>query len=178
MSRRTAVAIVTAVIAMVTGLVTPVAQAAGAYCGIVWGSLAKSGPGVAAPVGPITNIRAGQHDCYDRLVIDVKGSSGPFKVEYVAAVPYQAKDGTIPLRGGAFLQVSLQTLSEGMYVPKNNAEVVNVGGYRTLRQVAWDSFEGYTTVAIGVRARLPFRAFTLVGPGSGSRLVIDVAHLW
>jgi hypothetical protein len=29
-----------------------------------------------------------------------------------------------------------------------------------------------------VRARLPFRVFVLRGPGSGSRLVIDVAHRW
>lgn len=31
---------------------------------------------------------------------------------------------------------------------------------------------------LGVRARLPFRAFTLPGPGNGTRLVIDVAHRW
>ncbi|ADG76293.1 hypothetical protein Cfla_3416 [Cellulomonas flavigena DSM 20109] len=31
---------------------------------------------------------------------------------------------------------------------------------------------------LGVRARLPFRAFVLAGPGSGSRLVVDVAHQW
>jgi hypothetical protein len=29
-----------------------------------------------------------------------------------------------------------------------------------------------------VRARLPFRVFSLAGPGAGSRLVIDVAHRW
>ncbi|MDQ1596268.1 MAG: hypothetical protein QOH40_2824, partial [Arthrobacter pascens] len=40
------------------------------------------------------------------------------------------------------------------------------------------SFEGYTTLGLGVRARLPFKVFTLAGPGSGSRLVIDVAHHW
>ena len=32
----------------------------------------------------------------------------------------------------------------------------NVAGYRTFRQVAWaGSFEGQTTVGLGVRARLP-----------------------
>ena len=38
------------------------------------------------------------------------------------------------------------------------------------------SFEGQTTIGLGVRARLPFRVFVLAGPGSGSRLVVDVAH--
>ncbi len=40
------------------------------------------------------------------------------------------------------------------------------------------SFEGQTTLGLGVRARLPFRAFVLAGPGDGSRLVVDVAHRW
>ena len=55
-------------------------------------------------------------------------------------------------------------------------------GYRTFRQVAWaGSFEGSTTVALGVRARLPFRVFVLPGVAQsdfGPRLVIDVAHRW
>jgi hypothetical protein len=65
------------------------------------------------------------------------------------------------------------------YTPANRTELVNVSGYRTFRQVAWGgSFEGQTTIGLGVRARLPFRVFTLDGPGSGSRIVIDVAHRW
>jgi hypothetical protein len=52
-------------------------------------------------------------------------------------------------------------------------------GYRTLRDVVFGgSFEGYTTFAVGVRARLPFRVFVLAGPGTHSRIVLDVAHQW
>ncbi len=40
------------------------------------------------------------------------------------------------------------------------------------------SLEGQTTIGVGVRARLPFRTFVLDGPGSNSRVVIDVAHRW
>ncbi len=40
------------------------------------------------------------------------------------------------------------------------------------------SFEGYTTFAVGVRATLPFRVFILAGPGSHSRVVLDIAHRW
>ncbi|MET3934812.1 hypothetical protein [Arthrobacter sp. OAP107] len=55
----------------------------------------------------------------------------------------------------------------------------NVSKYKTFRQVAWaGSFEGHTTLGLGVRARLPFKVYTLAGPGSGSKLVIDVAHQW
>ena len=40
------------------------------------------------------------------------------------------------------------------------------------------SFEGQTTIGVGVRARLPFRVFSIPGPGGQSRIVLDVAHHW
>jgi hypothetical protein len=59
---------------------------------------------------------------------------------------------------------------------------VRVNGYTTFRQVAWaGSFEGQTTLGLGVRARLPYRVLTLAGApysDQGPRLVIDVAHRW
>ena len=65
------------------------------------------------------------------------------------------------------------------YNPAAKAELSNVAGYQTLRQVVYAGiFEGYTSIGLGVRARLPFRVFTLDGPGSGSRLIVDVAHFW
>ena len=64
-------------------------------------------------------------------------------------------------------------------MPANPCELANVAGYQTFRQVAYaGSFEGQTTLGLGVRARLPFRVFILAGPGDGSRLVVDVAHRW
>ena len=66
--------------------------------------------------------------------------------------------------------------------PANRAEVVDVSGFSTFRQVAWGgSYEGKTTLGLGVRARLPFRVLVLAGaPGypDGARVVIDVAHAW
>jgi hypothetical protein len=60
-----------------------------------------------------------------------------------------------------------------------NGEICDVSRFRTFRHVAWaGSFEGQTTLGLGVRARLPFRVFLLDGPGSGSRMVVDVAHRW
>jgi hypothetical protein len=56
----------------------------------------------------------------------------------------------------------------------NRAELVDVTGFQTFRQVAWaGSFEGTTSVGLGVRARLPFRVITLA-----DRIVVDVAHFW
>ena len=66
--------------------------------------------------------------------------------------------------------------------PANPNELAPVSGFSTFRQVASaGSFEGVTSVGLGVRARLPFRVTTLTGtPGSadGVRVVVDVAHHW
>lgn len=186
MMRKMVAGTVVAVVAAATALLAPTAAQAGPYCGIVWGSTGKDGAGLTVPgAGSVINVRAGQHDCYDRLVIDFNGGAGAYDVQYVPGVPYQALEGTLPLRGGAFLNVVMRAPAYDIhtgaetYSPADRSELVGVTGWRTLRQVSWgDSFEGYTTVGVGVRARLPFRVFTLPGPGSHSRLVIDVAHQW
>ena len=50
-------------------------------------------------------------------------------------------------------------------------------GWRTFRQLrSVGSFEGYTDYGLGVRARLPMRAFVLTDTDGGRRLVVDVAH--
>jgi hypothetical protein len=157
------------------------AQAAAPYCGITWGSLAKESPAGAG--GEITNVRAGRHDCYDRLVIDLRGSAAPYNVKYVNPVTEDPSGRRVALRGGAFLQITLQspdhtTNGDPTYSPAYSSELVNVAGFSTFRQVAQaGSFENVTTFGLGVRARLPFRVFTLTGGGTG-RVVVDVAHRW
>jgi hypothetical protein len=148
------------------------------YCGITWGSLEKAASPTAMP--PLTNIRAGRHACYDRLVFDVRGGNVKgYRVKYVNAVRAEGSGHVIPLRGGAKLSITVKVPANDLagrptYRYANGAELVNVTGYRTFRQVAWaGSFEGYTSVGLGVRARLPFRAFTVPG-----RFVVDVAHAW
>ena len=157
------------------------AASSAAYCGIGWGSLDKSGRGHGP--GLLRNIRAGQHTCYDRLVFDIADGAAGYQARYVPGVTAEATGDPVPLRGGAFLQiifyVPLSDQSEIGYTPANRSEVVDVSGWRTFRQVAdAGQFEGQVTIGLGVRARLPFRVFTLDGPGDTSRLVVDVAHRW
>ncbi len=161
----------------------PQAGAAAPYCGITWGSLPRTNPRLAA--GPIINARAGQHPCYDRLVIDLRTAPAPgYSVRYVSKVLTQGSGHVVPLRGGAYLQIVVRApaydlAGHATYRPPRPSEAVAVTGFRTFRQVAFaGSFEGYTSFGLGVRARLPFRVFTLAGPGSQTRLVIDVAHRW
>ncbi len=179
---------------MIGALAVPLTSATGAptsggsataasvpYCGITWGSLAKHVTSYTA--APVTGVRAGRHTCYDRLVLDVKGKVKGYRVDYVSSVSQDGSGTIVPLRGGAKLRVVvLAPAYNPSYKPTLNAnlsELVNVSSFSTFRQVAGaGSFEGQTTIGLGVRARLPFRVFILDGPGSGSRLVIDVAHRW
>jgi hypothetical protein len=170
----------------VLGLVAPSVASAAPFCGISWGSLDKASTGGA---GFVDDVRAGQHACYDRLVIDVVGnpSYSSWNVGYVPGVTEDPSGRPVSLRGGAFLQIGLHaddytpngTLT---YTPANRRELVNVSGFRTFRQVAWaGSFEGFSSIGVGVRARLPFRVFALTGlsgTANGTRVVIDVAHQW
>ncbi|VXC19227.1 hypothetical protein ARTHRO9AX_220200 [Arthrobacter sp. 9AX] len=117
----------------------------------------------------------------------VVGLNGPGKGYTVGCVPeiFQNPTGfTIPVYGSARLQVTVNAPSYDnngnlTYNPAAKAELSNVAGYQTFWQVVYaGSFEGSTDVGLGARARLPHMVFTLDGPGSDSRLIVDVAHYW
>jgi hypothetical protein len=183
-------AVLAAVAVAVLGLLAPASASTAPYCGITWGSLPKAGQGtLPVPDALLTDVRAGQQACYDRLVLDIRGPAdfASWRVQYVPQVLQDASGLPVPLRGGAFLQIGFgasdhTAAGTPTYRPADRTELVDVSGYRTFRQVAWaGSFEGVTQIGLGVRAHLPFRVFTVAGiPGSahGTRLVIDVAHAW
>ena len=163
--------------ALLPGAAVASSKIAARFCGITWGSTEKSANPVAE--GDLVGLRAGRHACFDRLVFDVRGTASGYWVSYVNTMTEDATGTVVPLRGGAKLSVTVQAPSyddagRATYSPANRRELVPVTGYSTFRQVAWaGSFEGATTVGLGVRARLPFRVFTMPG-----RFVVDVAHKW
>jgi hypothetical protein len=180
-TRRAASAL--AAVALSGGLLVATPTAAGAaYCGQVWGSTPEARTQMSAAT--LTGVRSGRHACFDRLVLDLRGRVAGYDVRYVPQVTMDGSGQLVPLRGGARIQLVVTAPAHDAngvltYRPASRRELVDVSGYRTLRQVAWaGTFEGYTTLGVGVRARLPFRVFVLSGPGDGSRLVLDVAHLW
>ena len=147
-------------------------SAAAATCGTAWGSRAKTSAPMAT--GRVTGVRAGRHACFDRLVLDLTGRAPGFDVRYVSAVTQDGSGFPVPVVGGARLAV----------VAHKGATAVpampSVAGFTTFRQVRWaGSFEGQSTVALGVRSRLPLRTFTTYDAVTHrSRLVLDVAHAW
>lgn len=179
-----------AVAALAVGVLPAMAGAAPTpYCGITWGSLEKRAP--SATTAPLTGVRVGRHDCYDRLVVDLAGKpAGGYSVRYIDP-PFRAEGSGAPLlvAGGAVLQITVLAPAYDGYgnstVPWSSTAVVirpdqfQAGGFRTFRDLVWGgSYEGYSSFGLGVRARLPFQVLLLDGPGGGSRMVIDVAHQW
>lgn len=149
-------------------------------CTADWDTAPKVGATTTS--GSIINVRAGRHDCFDRLVVDFDGRAGGFDVRYVPAVMQEGSGEELTLRGGAFIRVLVLAPSydpatgESTYQLSDPRELVDVSGYTSFQQLAWGgSFEGRTVLGLGVKSELPFRVFTLPGPGDGARLVIDVA---
>lgn len=150
------------------------------YCGITWGSSPKAV--TTSTTQPLTNIRTGQHDCYDRMTFDLSGTSATgYSVSYVPNIYADGSGILIPVSGGAKLQIVANAPAYNAMGVSTYAGVVgkklpnvNLTGYQTFRDAKYaGSFEGQTTVGLGVRAKLPFRVFT-----TGNHVVVDVAHYW
>jgi hypothetical protein len=158
--------------------------AAAPLCSTSWGS----GPEDVRTLGraPVTTVETGSDRCWDRVVFTLPGPAAGYNVAYVDPVIQDGSGDVLPVPGGAKLRVQLH---HPAYDDNGNATLTpsvspgrplaDVSGFRSLRSVIYGgSFEGDTTIGVGTRTRLPFRAFTLDGPGSGSRIVVDVAHHW
>ncbi|MEO7754896.1 MAG: hypothetical protein ABIS35_15945 [Terracoccus sp.] len=174
--RLVAAAAAAALLAPVTATLGSAPASATPFCGIAWGSLPKA----ATPMttGSVLGVRSGPHACFDRLVVDIGPGTGTvgYSVGYVDTVTNPASGLPVPVSGGARLQVSVHAPATTRVPASGTA---GYPGWQTFRQLRWvSSVEGYTDLGLGVRARLPMRAFTLVGPGGGQRLVVDVAHHW
>ncbi len=181
--QRTGIALMSVVLASVSVAFVGAAGAADApYCGITWGSQAKAGN--ASDHGALRDVRTGAHECFDRVVFDFVGPVPAHEVDYASEMRTSGKGERLPVAGGALLRVQLHTnifdrLGRAHYARVAGDHVADLNGYRTLRDVVHGGgFEGRLTFGVGVRARLPYRVFTLPVSGSGGRLVIDVAHRW
>jgi hypothetical protein len=181
MLRKTAPVLVAVATALSMGIASVPASASAvnaSECQLSWGSGPNSTPPTTG--GHLTDIRAGQKECYDRLVFDLSAEAEHgFTVSYVDHVSEDATGAPVPLRGGAILQITLHApaydeASQPTYQYENRAELVDTNGFQTFRQVAWaGSWEGTTVIGLGVRAQLPYRVFAY-----DDRVVVDVAHTW
>jgi hypothetical protein len=163
---RTLILIASTLVVVVLLLTAPASAAA---CSTPFGSLPRDDR--AMGTGEVDTVRAGRHECFDRLVVDIDGPPAGYNVRYVDQVTADGSGAVVPTPGSARLQVIVRHPS---FSPVPLPTVVGFSTFRSVTNAG--SFEGQTTYGLGVRARLPFRVFTIAG-GHG-RIVVDVAHRW
>jgi hypothetical protein len=153
-----------------------------------WGTAGKGGSPVLS-AAPLYLVRVGQHPCYDRVVFDVNGPEAVgYTVRYVPVVQADGSGKPVPVAGAAALEVVVrapmlgtddQGHQPGTAVPAVGQDLVaasRLAGWASVRQVVYaGSFEGQTTAAIGVRARLPFRVL-VTGDRGYRHIIVDIAH--
>lgn len=127
-----------------------------------------------APV--LTAIRTGRHDTHDRLVFDFSGPYGGVRARYVPIVHADPSDLTVPLRGSAFLEVTIHDAYARWagQQPSYRGPDSAIPGYPTLQQVTLSGdFENVLSVGVGLDRTAGFQVMRLRSP---DRLVIDFAH--
>jgi hypothetical protein len=140
---------------------------------------------------PLYLVRVGRDDCYERVVVDLNGPDAVgYAVRYVPVVREDGSGTPRPVAGGAALELVVGAPALGLddqgHQPGNvlaepGADFFTAGqlaGWRSLREVRYaGSFEGQTTIAVGVRERVPFRVFTVLDARDQiRRVVLDVAR--
>jgi hypothetical protein len=140
---------------------------------------------------PLYLVRVGRHDCYERVVVDLNGPDAVgYAVRYVPVVREDGSGTPRPVAGKAALELVVGAPALGLddqgHQPGNvlaepGADFFTAGqlaGWRSLREVRYaGSFEGQTTIAVGVRERVPFRVFSVLDARDQiRRVVLDVAR--
>jgi hypothetical protein len=134
-------------------------------------------------------VRAGRHRCYDRVVFDLNGSEAVgYTAKYVPVVRADGSGAPVPINGGAVLEVVVRGPVQGSdnqghqpwaSPPALGQDLVapaTLAGWASLTRVAFaGSFEGQTTVAVGLRESRPFRVW-VSGERHYRHVVLDIAH--
>ena len=177
--RKSAVAVATTIVTGLSGAVIALpAQAAttsAATCSTHWGTGARHKHQMVQT--KVREVRAGKHTCFDRLVIDLGAGRAPgYNVHYVRAFHADGSGKLVPTKGKAKLLVVIQApAANGFNASKRH--LVSVAGFASFRQVAGlGSFEGITSMGIGLKAKTPFRVLEFKNAAHKFVLVVDVAH--
>jgi hypothetical protein len=153
-----------------------------------WGTGARAG-GTAMSIAPLYRVRVGRHGCFDRVVFDINGPEPVgFSARYVPVVTADGSGAPVPVAGRAVLELVVRAPVHGadsqghqpwVSTPAVGQDLVapaRLAGWASLNAVAFaGSFEGQSTVAVGVRERRPFRVW-ISGGQQYRHVVLDIAH--
>lgn len=152
--------------------VTAAALAAGGVVGIA-GTAGASHNSIAT----VTNLRAGGHSGFDRVVLDYQGAQPVARVKFVPALYACGSGEKLTLPGNRILQIDLTPAR----AHRNNGSNAYVGpgrlstssiGLTTVKGVRMAcDFEGHVTFGIGVQNAKGFTTAALANP---NRFYVDI----
>jgi hypothetical protein len=126
------------------------------------------------PVPKVVDLRVGEHQRFDRVVIDLHGAVPGYTVRYVRKLTYDASGKPVHLKGKRFIAVALTPAKAHNARGHNVYRGPELQQYRmpSLRGVAFTGdFEAVVSFGLALRHRDEFRVIELPG-----RLVIDLHH--
>jgi hypothetical protein len=134
---------------------------------------------VAAPAGAqsiptLTDVRAGGHTGFDRVVFEFRGAVPEHRVRYVDQLVQDGSGRPVSVAGAADLEVVFQGANahteDGTPTISPRRFPTGLAAVREVAQIG--DFEAVVTYGIGVDRKRPLKVSTLTNP---SRLVIDVS---
>ena len=149
--------------------------AAAVVCSTDWGTGARDKAQLVQ--NGLRDVRVGRHACYDRLVFDLGVGRAPgYHISYVSAFRAQGSGQLVPTTGHAKLLVNVRAPAAASF-SASNRHLLGVAGFAEFRQVAGlGSFEGITSIGLGLRTTAPFRVLEYQTASHHVELVIDVAN--
>ncbi|WP_346622883.1 hypothetical protein [Blastococcus montanus] len=139
-------------------------------------------PDVGRPVAHLTDVRAAEHEGFDRVVLEFEGDRVPsYRVSYVEPpVTQDASGRPVEIEGDAFLEVRTTPAStvdlsgerpEQIYEGADRIEPA--GGTVVTEVVQTGDFEANMAWTVGLTDRTPYGVAVFQDP---PRLVVDVRH--
>jgi hypothetical protein len=133
----------------------------------------------AAPAGAqstpiLSDVRAGRHTGFDRVVFEFRGPVPEYRVDYVDQLVQDGSGQPVAVAGAADLEVVFQGAdahdADGTPTISPRRFSTGLPAVKEIAQIG--DFEAVVSYGIGVDRRRPLEVSTLSGP---SRLVIDVS---
>jgi hypothetical protein len=166
---RAAISLLAAV--ALVGLVAPTSQARP-----TWDTTPVDVTHDVRPQPKVVDLRVGEHQSFDRVVIDLDGKVPGYDVQYVRQLAYDGSGRDVPLKGRKFIAVALTPAkAHGRHGHSvYSGPKLQQYDFPALRGVALTGdFEGYVSFGLALRRRAEFRVLVLHAP---NRIAIDLRH--
>jgi hypothetical protein len=129
-------------------------------------------------VAQLTDVRVGEHEGFDRVVFEFRGTLPGYRVAYVQPPILQDASGLpVTIRGSAFVQARFSPAT-GFDFERSVPTYTGPNEFRPdmpmlLEAERTGDFEAVLTWTLGLQRAVDFRVLELSDP---PRVVIDVAH--